>query len=126
MAALNDPDQYPAWEAHVAALKAAVGRGPDVAAQVRATFEKQRGNDAKELYRMLWGYSAEDLKQGAAATLVDYLDNESLDFRVLSFNNLHRITGMGLPQDPQKRRGPHLQKWKERLKDGKIVPAERL
>ncbi len=126
VAALNDPDQHAAWPAQIEALKSALARGPEVAAQVRATFEKQRGGDAKELYRMLWSYSSEDLKQGAANTLVDYLNHDSLDFRVLSFNNLQSITNMGLlyqPQDPPKKRAPHIQKWKEKLKDGKVVPA---
>ena len=47
-----------------------------------------------ELYRMLWGYSAEDVADGVMNKLVEYLNNDEwLDFRVLAFQNLHDITG---------------------------------
>lgn len=124
VAALNDADQRTEWPHHIEALKAAMARGPQVAAQVRQAFEKHRGGEAEELYRMLWGYSPEDLKDGAAAKLVEYLNHDSLDFRVLSFWNLQNITGLTLfyrPESPPAKRRPQYLKWKERLKDGKIL-----
>lgn len=124
VAALNDADQRTEWPHHIEALKAAMARGPQVAAQVRQAFEKHRGGEAEELYRMLWGYSAEDLRDGAAAKLVEYLNHDSLDFRVLSFWNLQNITGLTLfyrPESPAAKRRPQYLKWKERLKDGKIL-----
>ena len=51
-------------------LKAALARGPVVAGEVRAAFEKQRGADGTELYRMLWGYTAEQFKDGSKQVVV--------------------------------------------------------
>jgi hypothetical protein len=126
VAALNDTDQHAAWPAQVESLRAALARGPQVAAQVRETIEKQRSGDARSLYRMLWGYTADQLKAGDAAVLVDNLNSDALDIRVLALWNLRNITGSGLfyrPEYPEARRRPYLLKWREKLKDGKIVPA---
>jgi hypothetical protein len=126
VAALNDPKEKLAWGVCMEELRGAVARDPDTAAQVRATFEKQRGADASFLYRMLWGYSAADLKNGAAKDLVDSMDKDSLDARVMSFWNVQNITGSAhhgyRPEDiANKRRTPY-NAWKEKLRQGKIVP----
>lgn len=104
-----------------------LARGPETAAQVRQAFEKHRGGEAHDLYRMLWGYTPEELKNGEAAKLVEALNSDSLDFRVLGFYNLQTITGKTLfyqPQQPAVKRRPNYLKWKERLREGKIVFAE--
>ena len=89
MAALNDKDEKNSWPSYFEELRAAVARSPETAASVREAFDKQRGAESAALYRMLWGYSAEDLKNGADADLVDGLSNlDSLDVRVLAFLNL--------------------------------------
>ena len=89
---LNDVDQRAVWAAQIESLQAALDRGPATALKIRTTFERQLGKDGDELYRMLWGYSREDLVNGAAARLVDLLDNDTLAFRVLAFHNLRMIT----------------------------------
>ncbi len=125
IAALNDADQRTEWPRHIEALRAALARSPQTATAVRQAFEKHRGAEAEDLYRMLWGYSAVDLKDGAATKLVEYLNHDSLDFRVLSFWNLQNITGLTLfyrPESPVAKRRPQYLKWKERLKDGKLMP----
>jgi hypothetical protein len=125
VSALNDTDQRASWAVQVEALKAAVARGPQTASLVRQTLEQQRGADAKLLYRMLWGYTADQLVGGEAQNLVDALNSESLDIRVLSFWNLQHITGVSLfyrPEYPEAKRRSSLTKWRERLNDGKIVP----
>ncbi len=99
--ALNDPGQKLAWTSQIETLKAAMVRGPDTAQKVLLAFEKHRGADAPALFRMLWGYTPEQLAGGEAATLVEYLNHDSLDFRVLAFNNLREITGKGLNYQPQ-------------------------
>ena len=92
--ALNDPDRKLRWSADIAALRAALTRGPAMAAAVRESFEKLRGEDSgRQLYRMLLGYSKEQLQSGEAERLVDALDNDSLDLRELAFVNLMEITG---------------------------------
>ncbi len=126
VAALNDADQRTEWPKHIEALRADMARSPATAAQVRQAFEKHRGGEAAELYRMLWGYSPADLKDGAAAKLVEYLNHDSLDYRVLAFWNLQNLTGLTLfyqPHLPLAKRRPQYLKWKERLKDGKLLPS---
>ena len=122
---LSLDEQRVNWPLYIEALRSALARGPEMAAQVRAAFEKQRSGDAPELYRMLWGYSADDLRKGADAKLVDYLSHASLDFRVLSSWNLQSITGLSgfyRPDYTEAKRRPQVLKWKEKLKEGKIVP----
>ncbi|MHB1034100.1 MAG: hypothetical protein ACYC35_06925 [Pirellulales bacterium] len=123
---LNDPNQRAAWSGQIDALRDALTLGPDVAAQVREALAAQRGAKGAELYRMLYGYTEEELKSDAARRLVGYLDHPDLDFRVLSSWNLQRITGLtnlGYRADyiAQKRKPP-IQRWKQKLQDGLIVP----
>jgi hypothetical protein len=128
---LNDESQRSFWAAHFDALQDALARGVETAALARSALEKDRGDDAPELYRLLWGYSPDDLryspdhpKAGSAAQLVEYLDHEQLDFRVLSFENLRRITGFQLyysPHHTAARRHSPVQKWRQRLKEGKVI-----
>ncbi|MDH3716569.1 MAG: hypothetical protein OES79_00485 [Planctomycetota bacterium] len=125
--ALRDKDVYAQWyDLFVPQLTAAVARGPAIAAKVRKTFEKTRGESAPELYRMLWGYSREDLIAGGEAKkLVGYLDHEELDFRVLSFGNLRQLTELGLnyrPQDNQLQRKQSVQRWAKKADKDEIVP----
>jgi hypothetical protein len=124
--ALNDADQRASWPAQVESLKAAIARGPQTATLVRETLEEQRGGDAKSLYRMLWGFTPAQLQDGDAQRLVDELNNDALDVRVLAFWNLQNITGKSLfyrPESPEAKRRASLTKWREMLEDGKIVPA---
>ena len=75
---------------------------------------------------MLWGYAEEELgPQSAAATeLVEHLDHERLEFRVLSIENLRRITGATLTYQAKftaNRRRSSVARWQKRLEDGQIV-----
>ncbi len=123
---LNDPDQKSLWQGEIDALRLAMARDPETAQLIQAAFETYRGSDGLELYRMLWGYSAEDLAGGAMSKLVEYLNHDSLDFRVLAFQNLREITGKLLSYKPEAsdrvRRPAYLQ-WKARLKELKPVPG---
>jgi cytoskeletal protein RodZ len=125
---LNDPRYRIVWPSQIECLRNALARGPKTAALVREAFEKFRDKkEGDELYRMLWGYTADQLEESAAAQLIGWLDapDEKLDFRVLSFWNLHHITGLGLyyqPADPEKQRRTSIQKWKLKLESGLIVP----
>jgi hypothetical protein len=124
--ALNDKDEKTLWPSYIEELRSAVARGPETAAKVRSAFEKQRAADAAGLFRMLWGYSADDLKNGADADLIEALNHDSLDFRMLAFWNLQNVTGLPSfgyhPSDPAKARSSTVRGWKEKLRQGKIVP----
>ena len=113
------------WPAYIEALRSAVARGPRPAADVRVAIEKKYGaQDGRELNRMLWGYTSEDLRAGEAAKLVKQLNNDKLDFQVLSAWNLQKITGISIrPEVAAAKRRTQVQRWSERLRDGKIVPA---
>jgi hypothetical protein len=124
--ALNDQGQRLSWTNQIETLKAAMARGPETAQKVLASFEKHRGADAPELYRMLCGYTPQQLADGAAAKLVEYLNHDSLDFRVLAFHNLREITGKSLyyvPYYPPAKRKKEFAEWKKKLKNGEIVPV---
>jgi hypothetical protein len=121
---LNDPDQKSLWPVEIEALRSAMSRDPETAVLIREAFKTQRGDDGLELYRMLWGYSAEDLAGGVMNKLVEYLNHDSLDFRVLAFQNLHEITGKMLSYKPEasdRVRRPAYLLWKARLKE--LKPA---
>ena len=88
-------------------------------------FEKERGKDGDDLYRLLWGYNKEQLQSGAAPTLVDDLDNDNLDFRVLSFYNLQKLVGKTFDYRPEAsaaNRAQPVRRWRDQLKEGLIVP----
>jgi hypothetical protein len=128
VAALNAPEQRSMWEDYLRSLEQAVARDPETAEQVREAFEKQYQSQAPALYRMLWGYTPQDLKGDQGTKLVGYLEHESLVYRVMAYHNLERFTGQKFgyrPQDvPAKRQGAML-RWKERLQGGLMSPAAR-
>jgi hypothetical protein len=122
---LSDKDERSVWPIQIESLQAALARGPAVAAKVRSAFERQPGKDGSELYRMLWGYSKQDIANGAAAKLVEYLDHDSMDFRVLAFYNLHQIVGATFnyrPEQPAAGRVQPVRRWREQLKEGLLGP----
>jgi hypothetical protein len=130
VAALNqaDPNFKTIWISLITDLRAAIGRGPETAAQVREAFQRKRGADAAALYRMLWGYSIADLRADdskALKELVANLDHNDMDYRSLAFWNLWQLTGATLFYQPHASadvRKPHVQKWRQRLESGQIIP----
>ncbi len=124
---LDDTDYRAFWDQQMESLHKAVVRSPESAALVKIALESQRGDDAPELYRMLWGYTAgELLEQGHAAKLVEYLSHEDLDFRVLASWNLREITGIeDIPYRPdsnERSRIRAVNQWQNRLNKGEVVP----
>jgi hypothetical protein len=85
---LNNDDYDAVWPTLIESLRSALARGPEVSEKVRLGFEEQRGDDGKTLYRVLRGFTKEELLSGAAVELVDLMDNDSLDIRVLAYNTL--------------------------------------
>lgn len=127
---LNDQSQRGSWDDHIRVLTHLGARDDRSAAEVRMAFETRRPEGAADLDRMLWGYTDEQLRGGAARQLVDFLDHDHLDYRVLAFWNLSRITGFTLyyrPEYPAPRREQYVQKWRQKLDAGLVVPkAEEL
>jgi hypothetical protein len=121
---LNDETMKSYWPAQYDAFQDALARSPQSAVQVRMAFERERKDDGPALYRLLWSYSPQQLETGGAAQIVDYLDHTSMDFRVLAFINLWRITGspqLYRPEQTEVRRKTDVRRWRDRLKEGTIV-----
>jgi len=115
---LNDPDRKLDWTDYIDVLRESVARDSETAAAVRMALEKQYPQQAADLYRMLWGYTNEDLQAGEDAKLVRALDNDLLAVRVLSFGNLKNITGLGLYYQPEQtapKRQQSTRRWRQRL-----------
>ena len=76
------------------------------------------------LYRMLWGYTDDDLANGEDANLVRALDDDMLAVRVLAIWNLKDITGLASqyyrPEDTPARRQQPKRRWEERLRAHEI------
>jgi hypothetical protein len=128
--ALGNKERRESWPKIVEHLRLAVARDPKTAAAVRGAFEAARGDKAAGLYRMLWGYSEENLKAGDAKQLVDYLDHTDLDYRVLSWWCLTDITGKSFnvfyrPEQESALREAHVKRWRQMLEKGEIVPAKK-
>jgi hypothetical protein len=94
----------------------------------------QRGRPAAgDLFDMLCGYSPdaightpEQIKTGAIAQLIDRLEDNSLDYRVLAVQDLAEITGKRLMSNPaanQAERTLAIRKWRARLDAGDLKPV---
>ena len=121
---LASEQQHAYWGVTVESLRQSLARSPETAAKIRETLSRLRQEEGKSLYRMLWDYNPEQLEREGAQQLVDALEYQDLDQRVLAFENLRRITGLTLnyrPEGTPERRRIPTQQWKKRLKDGGIV-----
>ncbi len=122
--ALGDETMDRRWEKCAMYLQDSVRRNPEYARRVRESMERLRDDDGVDLYRMLWGYTNENLlNNGQAEQLVEFLESEDLDLRVLSHWNLKNITGKGLAFQPNKsesKRRQSLKRWQVLLKKGEI------
>ncbi len=117
---LEDLEQFRYWSDYIDQLRAAIFRGPQAAAKVRTAMEQHYGPEGAALYEMLWKYRPDTLQAEDMSRLVDFLGNDSLPFRILSFWNLknlyHNRTLYYRPDDPAARRQAAIQKWRELLK----------
>ncbi len=121
--ALGDRRQHPHWTMHYEQLCSAVDRDGRVGERVLETLKRKTGPDAEKLYRPLWGYTQAQLDAGGAKELVDDLEDESLEVRVVAIEALKRMTGMHLyykPEQPLARRQSSVKSWQKRLESGGI------
>ena len=131
---LKDGDQHPEWERQIASLREAMARSPGLAQQVLDTLIEQEGDEkAADLYQMLCGFSfaqvgttPEEVQTGALKQLIDWLESDQLNYRVLAFNNLKAITGKTLSYNPTgtaDSRARAVRQWRQRLKDKELVSS---
>jgi hypothetical protein len=116
LAALNSTDVR-SWNECFVFLQEAIDRSPETAADVRRSLERSFTQDAAPMYRMLWGYSDDDLRAREAYILVNTLKHDTLACRVLAFLNLKRLNGGAeynyKPTDPVNKRSVGWARWNE-------------
>jgi hypothetical protein len=133
--ALRDSEQRANWKSHIQALRAAMAISPDSAEKVWQALVAQRGEQpAADLYEMLCGYNADQIgrtpeqwKTGALAQLIDWLQEDSLDYRVLAVHDLAEITGKRLMSNPAAspaERALSVRRWQSRLESGELRSVE--
>lgn len=111
---LNDPEPYVEWPEVIDLLRDSVRRGPRTAQAVLDAMNAAYGDRGNDLFELLWKYDNGELSPEAAKQLVQYLTDRTLACRVLSFNNLNRITGLGFyyrADDTELERRPSVQRW---------------
>lgn len=110
---LNMRDRYAEWPEVIDLLRDSVRRGPRTAQAVREAMVVKYGDRGEELYELLWKYDDREISSEDAKKLVQYLSDD-LPYRVLSFNNLNRITGLGFyyrADESDLERKPSVQRW---------------
>ena len=121
---LSTPDQRTYWTDHVRALQAHLDQGPEQARQIQRAAIQMDAASAEEIYRLLWGYSPQQLEAGADAKLVALLDSPQMAVRVLATETLRQITGISLYFRPEQenaaRRKSDTSKWEARQRRGVI------
>jgi hypothetical protein len=132
--ALRDSEQKANWKTHIETLRSAMALSPESANKVWQTLVDQRGRPAAaDLYEMLCGYNADqigrtpdEMKVGALAKLIDRLEEDSLDYRVLAVHELREITGKSLMPNPAAslaERAQNIRRWRSRLEAGELKPV---
>jgi hypothetical protein len=126
--ALNDESLKAYREEQVATLSAVVASDPERATDVRSALEMRHSERTDELFRMLWGYSPEELQNGADKELVNYLEDESLDFRIIAIESLKQIVGKDgtkfIPEQTESRRRRGAIYWQKESEKGRIAYKE--
>ncbi|MEO1527287.1 MAG: hypothetical protein AAFX06_17805 [Planctomycetota bacterium] len=133
---LSRANQRLYWSGHLDALREMVDRSPNDAMLVRKAIagnEAMDDADGDVLFRLLVGFSQDQLQAGEDAMLVKALESGSMPVRVLASENLRDITGKTLyfkPEEPvAARRSEVIKKWDVNLRRGQIrwpeaVPTE--
>lgn len=121
--ALNDEMQHSYWADHFDTLQATLARGPETARQVKRVFDDLYGQQSDAVFRLTWGFSPEQLEDGGAKRLVDFLEHPQMAARVLAFENLRRITGKTFlyrPEQSPLQERVKITKWRRALELGEI------
>ena len=116
VATLNNAERYAEWPDVIDLLRDSVRRGPRTAAAVHAAMVALHGASGTPMYELLWKFDTKELNRSQAEQLVEYLAQETLAIRVLSFRNLNQITGLGFfyrPEQTELKRRQSLQRWQD-------------
>ncbi len=125
--ALNENTLKAYWSDQFETLKECMMLDRAVASKIRDGLRQRHGDEGDELFRVLWGYSSQQLADGGAEDLVRYLDHPSSDFRIAAIETLKSITGtpsLYLPHFTEAQRRSAVFKWREKLGQSQIRYAE--
>ena len=116
------------WDKTIEQLLEIASQSPEKAKEIKEVFDLEYGDAAPAIWRMLRGYTPDQLKNDGAIQLVEYLEHDRLVFRVMSFYNLRKITGKTFLYEPDatpfKRRTP-TNRWRNLQKKGEIIPKDK-
>ncbi|QDV43126.1 hypothetical protein Enr13x_29800 [Stieleria neptunia] len=124
----SNPKQRLYWSSHLDAVRQMMDRSIVDAAAVRTAIAGQNAAmdnaDGDTLFRLLIGYSQDQLETGGDAELVADLESASMPVRVLASEHLRDISGTTLFFKPEEevasRREEVVKKWKVRLRKESI------
>ncbi len=132
--ALADSAQRANWSDHIEMLRTAIASSPELAKQVKQTIAELRGDaEAVDLYEMIRGYSRDqlgttpqELQTGVLLKLINWLEHDRLEYRVLAFHNLRQLTGKSLlyqPAGSTSTRDRAVRTWRQRLDGNELIDA---
>lgn len=126
--ALSQADHREARLAAIAGLREWLPLDPRHRTLLKAELAKYfLPSDAEAVYRLLWGFDADDAKTPATSrSLVGWLDSEQLAIRELAFFHVQRLTGLKneySPINPPGQRRAAVDRWYSHLekKGGALV-----
>ncbi len=121
---LNRPRQRLYWEEHVNMLRQHIASDAAAAEAVRVAIERAELADSQKLFKLLVGFTQDELIAGGDEQLVQLLDSPSMAVRVLAIENLRMIVGDTLAyradQENANSRRNDIKKWDTRFRRGDI------
>ena len=121
---LSETKQRAFWPDHFRSLRGSTNLSTELAKQIYEEIKKMDSANLKPIFRLLTGYSQNQLIEGSDEDIVELLDSDSMAVRVLAIENLREITGATLnfrpEEDSAKRRVSAIKKWQARLRKSDI------
>lgn len=121
---LSRPRQRLFWTEHFQMLRQHIASDAKAAASVQTAVARAELADSANLFRLLVGFTQEELANGGDEKLVGLLDSASMPVRVLAIENLKAIVGDDLgyraDQENANSRRADIKKWDARLRKGDI------
>ena len=121
---LNRSRQRQYWEEHFQMLRQQIASDAEAANLIRLAIERAELADSQILFKLLVGFSTEELEAGGDEKLVSFLDSASMAVRVLAIENLRMIVGDSLgyraDQENANARKNDIKKWETRIRRGDI------
>jgi hypothetical protein len=108
------------WPSLVVELREFVDRGPLSAQMVIIAAQQLEGDESSaKVWRLLAGFSPQQLERGGDEELVKMLSDPAMSIRVIASETLRQICGTTLgyraDNEPAARRNANLDRWRSRL-----------